>query len=1075
VLILLGVILIGSFVFAIEAGEGCCFESKEGFNCGLSVAGECSGDSDFAESVECSQTSFCKKGCCIDESRGIYDKNVWKSACSGKWVDDPNCNLPGAALGCCVLGTQTYFQTKGQCKVNSLVFAIGDKKTMDWRADVGEAACLILADVQSKGACVLNGGKCKFVTEADCMNLGGNFAKNYLCTNPDLNVSCNMTKETTCVEGKDEVYFVDSCGNIANVYDAARIEDSDYWNYIIEDEKLCGFGSENGNANSSDCGNCDRFKGGICRSASENGFGVDYGDSYCKDTSCSFGNETYKSGESWCDYDGAIGNGDDVVGSRHWRYVCSQGDVLVEPCADLRKEICVATDSYEENGTNISFMSSACVANNWGECLSLNEKGADGSKCNAARDCFIKSVNIGKFGFNICLPEYPRGFDWKDEEAMEDASDICGMVSQTCTMLYARNKRHKWKCFQNCNCKKSTFVRQMHEVCRSLGDCGGYVNIESVFTDGGYSVSRSPRLPGDLINSYISKAIAVPGVFARPDNYSIGGGGVLMNVLHGLSLREAKEKGKNWKTDDAQNTGGMLWGAMSYTSYTRMGMNKGLAKLLDPIGYYLFKGIKKRKVTFTCAPWTPPAGGNDCSKCDGNPLKPCSAYRCHSLGASCKILNEGSGKEICLDDDPNDKTAPVLKPNKNWTSDNESYGDVGDDGFSIVSSSGGCLSAYTPLTFNVETDEPAWCKFDIEMVPFENMSYDLGSNLYVWNHTTTFSLPDLSHGESQGLNWSSDFTFFIKCMDSHGIKNVDYYHVNMCLFEGDDVTPPVIRATEPRNNSFVSFDSDVANMSIITNEFSTCKWDFKDKSYGGMDFDMVCEDEFGSPSSSLGYTCRAVVPVNNLSNNFYVKCADQPWLNKTKDRNANAESFIFSLRKPAFKILIDRIKPDGDFEIGTAMKTIDLKVATLGGGDVHTCSYSFSGYDKMIEMFETGGLSHLQVLNRPSGRNKIYIECKDETGDFARNVSEFNIIRDGSSPSVSRIWQEGGYINLILNEEGECRFSLDGCKFIWDEGNYIGKGVNIRFEIDRGDRYFIRCMDEFENAPSGCSVIARAL
>lgn len=37
------------------------------------------------------------------------------------------------------------------------------------------------------------------------------------------------------------------------------------------------------------------------------------------------------------------------------------------------------------------------------------------------------------------------------------------------------------------------------------------------------------------------------------------------------------------------------------------------------------------------------------------------------------------------------------------------------------------------------------------------------------------------------------------------------------------------------------------------------------------------------------------------------------------------------------------------------MTTIELQVQTSGGGESHFCSYSFSGYDNMIEMFETGG------------------------------------------------------------------------------------------------------------------------
>ena len=49
-----------------------------------------------------------------------------------------------------------------------------------------------------------------------------------------------------------------------------------------------------------------------------------------------------------------------------------------------------------------------------------------------------------------------------------------------------------------------------------------------------------------------------------------------------------------------------------------------------------------------------------------------------------------------------------------------------------------------------------------EAKEFGDMRYDLGGNSYLYNHTTTFSLPDPSHGQSQGGNWTGELSLYIK-------------------------------------------------------------------------------------------------------------------------------------------------------------------------------------------------------------------------------------------------------------------------------------------------------------------------
>ncbi len=50
---------------------------------------------------------------------------------------------------------------------------------------------------------------------------------------------------------------------------------------------------------------------------------------------------------------------------------------------------------------------------------------------------------------------------------------------------------------------------------------------------------------------------------------------------------------------------------------------------------YLYRDTTTKTVTFDCMPWQAPNGGYDCDRCNED-ARPCSEYRCRSLGQSCK-------------------------------------------------------------------------------------------------------------------------------------------------------------------------------------------------------------------------------------------------------------------------------------------------------------------------------------------------------------------------------------------------------------------------------------------------------
>lgn len=1166
-------------VSAQEEGLGCCAEAENGQKCGTTDANSCAAGVPFAEGALCAATSFCKKGCCYDDDIGIFDKNVLEADCSASWVDDPYCNMPEANLGCCVLGTESIFETQGQCEVDTLSLALGSDSIVDWRGNVGEGACLILSATEDEGACVLGNGQCEFGTEIQCLNDDGDFAEGILCSSPSLNTSCVMTEETTCVSGQDEVYFLDSCGNRANVYDSTRKSDVSYWDTIIDPADLCGDDSLSGNADSASCGNCNRFLGGICGSASEDNFNVDVGDSYCKDASCLVGGVTYRNGESWCVYDGAIGEGNDVAGSRHWKYVCSQGVTQIEPCADYRNQICVQTNTIGDSG--VEFKNSACVANNWRKCIGLNTREDGLEECTDSLNCRVDNIVISDdFTFDACVPKYPGGFSLSDSRYQETAKSVCGIASQTCTVVRAPERWGGCSIVANAECLEPKFAEEMNNFCTGLGDCGGSANILGEFSAGGYNVRKSPSLGAGYINEMKKLANPVDGQYAELEDYTeylaaaglgrnpedvdtslengtgfdfitvglvgagVAGIGAVTSIIlfseGGVGIAEGMST--FWTTLFPAEGATVLEGPTSFVltgptaaGFTSaaigatigfvvgnmlgqyLGLSEGGSMLmgiggaaigaavmiqfnvmgagaLANIGFllpglwiagvaliifsFLFSSddCPPIEVEFGCKPWQPPRGGDNCDECNGDPLKPCSEYRCNSLGASCEVVNKGTGDELCINARANDSTPPVLTPNLNVISGDHEAEDISDSGFVLTSGDGGCIDAYTNIIFGITTDEPSYCKFDLEVKEFDELAFDVGSNAYLFEHAAAFSLPDPSHGQSQGSNWTGDLSLYIKCIDTNGHESPGFYNIDVCVGEGDDRTSPSIRAISPSDSDIVGHGSTEESVTLITNELATCKWDSSDMDYSVMANSLECNDELTSPSSPLGYVCVGDFPVTDTENNYYIRCMDQPWLEDVSERNANAESFAYTLNQPEKAIEIDWITPDDDIESGTKFTTIELKVQTSGGGNLHRCSYSFLGYGNMIEMFETGeDRIHVQSLNRPSGRDIIYIRCSDETGESVEGQTEFRVIHDTSTPQIARIWQAGGSLYFVLSEMAECRYSTQTCNFNWDDMESTGNAERHSINTVRGNDYYIKCRDDFGNSPDGCSLQAVVL
>lgn len=506
------VVLLINFIPAEEPNY-CCEKTTSGAWCQNAPENEC--NSAFRKvPTSCEATAYCKLGTCINSQEGTCMENTPQKVCddnNGVWEDGEPNEIAQCGLGCCLVGDQAAYVTLTRCKRLASVYGL----EIDYRTDINnEMACIASATSEVKGACVYDEEfekTCKFITKRECQGMGETeFHEGFLCSDEKLGTNCGPSEKTTCIKGKDEVYFLDTCGNLANIYDASRQSDKSYWSKVIEYDESCGFGG--GNKKSATCGNCNYFLGSTCK-AYKRGESVkpNYGDYICKDLDCEYNGVNYNHGETWCA--GAKGiskisvretsiksSGEDLPGGRYTRMVCYNGEVSIEPCADFRSEICIESSIGD-------FSTAACRVNKWQNCLSQDEK--IDCENEDRRDCsWISDSDEISDKAIACVPKYAPGFNfWEDG----DAESLCSTADKKCTIIYEKGLLGGKKCKENCECEdEDKWEDKMNNICKAIGDCGvkknylgkwgydsdkiaNYVGIDTQTNGGAFSGSESEK------------------------------------------------------------------------------------------------------------------------------------------------------------------------------------------------------------------------------------------------------------------------------------------------------------------------------------------------------------------------------------------------------------------------------------------------------------------------------------------------------------------------------------------------------------------------------------------------------
>lgn len=512
----------------------CCERTTEGAWCVNENQTSCDSSYNSAP-TSCETTSYCRLGTCYDSVEGLCMENVPQRTCTdngGTWSNEEIEAVPQCQLGCCIIADQAAFVSLVRCKRLSTLFGVEN----DYRTDItNEISCIAEANSKDVGACVYEEDFeriCDFTTRGECdagnvvdvidqANVSTSsertFYQDFLCSAEELATSCARQTGTTCYNG--DVYWTDSCGNRENVWSG----DEDLsWNNgrVMEAGEVCN-PSDGTNSN---CGNCDYLLGTRC----EEYEGIGNDGHYCQRTECTDreGNERLN-GESWCVHDDYANS----VGSRYFREICRDGEVVVEPCADYRNEICYEGSVETDEG---EYGTAACRVNRWQDCVlqteyedcvddadrdckwlpSVNGMNIDGgaytststsstSSSKSSGDAFTNptasviapitgnavvtyndgtSVSVDEDS-GICVPLYSPGLEfWEDGSA----SEICGQASARCVIVIEEGLLGGEDVVSGEECLNGEWAEAANLVCTSLGDCGGDVNYDGEYSADGY-------------------------------------------------------------------------------------------------------------------------------------------------------------------------------------------------------------------------------------------------------------------------------------------------------------------------------------------------------------------------------------------------------------------------------------------------------------------------------------------------------------------------------------------------------------------------------------------------------------
>lgn len=516
-----------------------------------------------------------------------------------------------------------------------------------------------------------------------------------------------------------------------------------------------------------------------------------------------------------------------------------------------------------------------------------------------------------------------------------------------------------------------------------------------------------------------------------------------------------------------------------------MGIALGVGCLFGPLGcavgaiigfiLQLILGkakIKEKTVQITCNPWVAPPGGPDCEQCSVDPRYTqdnyknpvtCSEYRCKSLGASCKLVNEGSTNAACVYSGINDVSPPDISP---WY-------EILTPGFSIATTGSGYLiqphvGYWQALTFGIRTSEVAQCRVDTQITnTYDEMQGFFGGSIYKTEHNITVSLPG---GQS--------YTYYIRCRDVNGNPNTNAYTIQFSTTTEPDLTPPQIITTSIQNGAFVRYGVNQTDLIIYLNEpAEECRWNKGiDLTYDEMNETRIfyCGGSGSSipgapepPTSPFFYQLEDCLGIltdieDAVDNNYYIRCKDLAG-------NVNQQGHLFTL-KGSRPLSITSTGPSGISTTGDVTLTVNTAEGAQNGNAL--CNYQPSiapplSTNPFIPFFNTGTATHTQPLqDLISGTYAYNILCADIAGNDANGTISFSVERaedDVTPPRITLVYVAGTTLFLVTDEPSTCVYKTDSPGYLFEQGTNFGTTTLTHTLTVNAPTYYVKCKDQNNN------------
>jgi len=624
-------------------------------------------------------------------------------------------------------------------------------------------------------------------------------------------------------------------------------------------------------------------------------------------------------GESWCVYDGMLGSGYDFSGTRHYKQSCFNGRIFNTECRDFRDEFC--TEIKIDN-----FTTAVCRDNRWEDCSQqVNESSCSNT---GLRDCIWRDwlnksypweCNPVDFTERRCNPQVSAGFKhWRNEGV------------KACALANEQKSCDEESCPQK-------WVDSTYIYCYAQGDCGWYYDSKGDLGDQKRWSNSDRNSPwGGKPRNYTYEIPFEQGDFS------------LSLELNTSSRADFGADVFDYKQGERQSLAkiSQIW--RQHCSKPRVSSSKIHQVILG---------------TAMCHVWRPNETINICERCDNDPRKPCSEYKCRSMGTNCAFEEiEGFGTCITLQPDYDPpiirisqvRVANVSTPviNQILMQDNENltpyiisdlvavpFKDFGLDGLKVQEP----VDPFANIFITINSSEPVDCRIGASAISsfdslqsfggFQNETWllakatppsaalrEIRRTLGIQSPLAAFLFDtykqDLDNIKRDQLRASSasgktreavadDFKradenldqivgpalavfrqIFQKMFIEFARNELTYHVICRDRFENEarvlfkfkvleDLEPPKIVEIEPEIGTVTGSPFKIK---LYLNEPAECRWKKADTVFESMENSFKCQQ---SATESQGlFECERQLTLDEGKNDFYVRCKDQPLLEK---------------------------------------------------------------------------------------------------------------------------------------------------------------------------------------------------